>query len=102
MADKAKNHILTPKRDRFCLEYVKDLNGKQAAIRAGFSAKTAESQASRLLRNAKVKARIAELQSGVSKKLGLTQDGVRPQAKQQQFEPVGAGQVGAFIDFFLE
>jgi single-stranded DNA-binding protein len=38
----------------FVHEYLKDLNGKQAAIRAGYSPKTAESQASRLLRNVKV------------------------------------------------
>jgi len=41
-------------RDRFAHEYVIDFNGKQAAIRCGYSPKTAESQASRLLRNVKV------------------------------------------------
>ena len=32
---------LTPKQKRFCDEYLKDLNGTQAAIRAGYSKKTA-------------------------------------------------------------
>jgi phage terminase small subunit len=45
---------LTPKQAAFVREYLVDLNATQAAIRAGFSAKTAESQASRLLRNVKV------------------------------------------------
>lgn len=35
-------------------EYLIDSNGKRAAISAGYSAKTAEAQASRLLRNVKV------------------------------------------------
>ena len=46
---------LTPKQARFVEEYLIDLNGKQAAIRAGYSPGTAEVQASRLLRNAKVR-----------------------------------------------
>ena len=51
---------LTPKQQQFVEEYLVDLNATQAAIRAGYSAKTAEFQASRLLRNAKVQAAIAE------------------------------------------
>jgi phage terminase small subunit len=39
----------TPKQLRFVEEYLKDLNGTQAAIRAGYSARTAAVQASRLL-----------------------------------------------------
>jgi phage terminase small subunit len=46
--------MLTPKQSRFVAEYLIDLNGKQAAIRAGYSAKTAEVQASQLLRIAKI------------------------------------------------
>lgn len=49
------------KQERFCTEYVKDTNGKQAAIRAGYAERSAEMQASRLLRNDKVKQRVAEL-----------------------------------------
>lgn len=45
---------LTPKQQRFVAEYLVDLNATRAAITAGYSAKTAESQASRLLRNVKV------------------------------------------------
>lgn len=37
---------LTEKQKMFCLEYLKDLNGTQAAIRAGYSAKTANRIAS--------------------------------------------------------
>ena len=48
--------MLRAKQEAFCREYLIDLNGKQAAIRAGYSPKTAEVQASRLLSNAKVQA----------------------------------------------
>ena len=46
---------------QFAQEYVVDFNGKQAAIRSGYSEKTAESQASRLLRNVKVRSEIERL-----------------------------------------
>ena len=32
---------LTPKQEKFCIEYLKDFNATQAAIRAGYSEKTA-------------------------------------------------------------
>lgn len=44
----------------FCREYVKDFNGSQACIRAGYSAKTANVQSVRLLANAKIKAWIVD------------------------------------------
>lgn len=42
---------LTPKQSAFVSEYLKDRNGTQAAIRAGYSEKTAQEQSSRLLSN---------------------------------------------------
>lgn len=57
---------LTPKIKRFCEEYIKDLNGTQAAIRAGYSAKTAPEQGSRLLTNVKVQNLISELKQSLS------------------------------------
>lgn len=63
---------LEPRQERFCQEYVKDLNGTQAAIRAGYSAKTANEQASRMLANVNVAARVAELQQTVAEKAGVT------------------------------
>lgn len=45
---------MTPKQERFVAEYVKDLNGTQAATRAGYSARTANEQGARLLANASV------------------------------------------------
>ena len=59
---------LTPKQQRFVEEYLVDLNATQAAIRAGYSKKTAEFQASRLLRNVKVQKAISKAREALSKK----------------------------------
>lgn len=61
---------LTPKQQRFAEEYVVDCNGKQAAIRSGYSEKTAEFQASRLLSNDKVASEIKSLLEKKEKKTG--------------------------------
>ena len=45
--------------ERIYFEYLIDLNAKQAANRAGYSPKTAQEQASRLLSNVKVQNAIA-------------------------------------------
>jgi len=45
---------LTPQQERFAVEYIKDLNGTQAAIRAGYSSKGASAAGSRLLASHKV------------------------------------------------
>lgn len=44
-----KNKSLTPKQSAFVREYLIDMNAKQAAIRAGYSKKTAEWQGPQLL-----------------------------------------------------
>lgn len=45
---------LTPKQQAFVAEYIKDFNGKQAAIRAGYHPARAERTASELLAEGKV------------------------------------------------
>lgn len=60
--------------ERFAREYVIDLNGQQAAIRAGYSAKTAAQAASRLLKKVNVKRIIAELSEKKSKELDISSD----------------------------
>lgn len=68
---------LNPKQKLFVAEYLKDKNGKQAAIRAGYSRKTAEVQASRLLSVAKVKAAVDEALGKVHKKLDISAERIR-------------------------
>ena len=67
---------LPPKRERFCQEYIKDLNGTQAAIRAGYSKRTANEQAAQLLAIISVKSRVEELKAARGKKTGVTQEWV--------------------------
>ena len=67
---------LTPRQLRFCLEYLLGLNGTQAAIRAGYSARTANEQAARLLANVSVQAEIQRLMAERSKRTEITVDEV--------------------------
>lgn len=73
-------HQLSQKAARFVFEYPKDNNGTQAAVRAGFSAKTAAQQASRLLKNVKVQKAIAGLVERVHKKCEVTVERIRYEA----------------------
>lgn len=67
---------LTDKQQRFVDEYLIDLNATQAAIRAGYSTKTADQQGSRMLANVKIKQAVAEKQAQRSKRTGVNQDRV--------------------------
>nr|DAI90229.1 MAG TPA: Terminase small subunit [Caudoviricetes sp.] len=67
---------LTEKQRRFVEEYLIDLNATQAAIRAGYSVKTANEQGSRLLTNVSVQQTIAKAMAERSKRTGINQDRV--------------------------
>lgn len=60
----------------FVKEYLVDLNATQAAIRAGYAAKTAEVQGPRLLGNVRVAAAIAQAMGKRAKRLDITADRV--------------------------
>lgn len=70
----AKKGELTEKQQRFVEEYLIDLNATQAAIRSGYSAKTADVQGSRMLANVKVQQAISEIMANRSKRTGVNQD----------------------------
>ena len=53
--------IMTEKMELFCLEYMKDFNATQAALRAGYSKRTARSIGSENLAKPDIKERIDEL-----------------------------------------
>ncbi len=65
---------LTPNQERFVEEYLLDLNATQAAIRAGYSAKTANEQGSRLLANANVRDAIDAAKKARSERTEITAD----------------------------
>ncbi|EOI6456184.1 terminase small subunit [Yersinia enterocolitica] len=85
---------LTDKQELFAREYLKDLNATQAAIRAGYSEKTAQVQSSRLLSNVMVQQRVSELASERNSRVGIDADYVLRQAVKlhercmQEVEPI--------------
>lgn len=67
---------LTAKQQRFCDEYLIDLNATQAAIRAGYSKKTANEQGARLLANVSIQKYIETRKKDRKKRIEITQDRV--------------------------
>jgi phage terminase small subunit len=65
---------LTEKQKRFCNEYLIDLNGTQAAIRAGYSEKTANRIASENLSKLDIQEYICELKNKRSERVRYSQD----------------------------
>ena len=55
------NQTLTPKQAAFCREYVVDLNATQAAIRAGYSRRTANEQGAQNLAKLSIRAEVGRL-----------------------------------------
>lgn len=62
---------LTTKQETFVREYLIDLNATQAAIRAGYSERSARVNGPRMLSNADVSARVKEIQEERMHQLGL-------------------------------
>lgn len=65
---------ITNKQARFIAEYLVDFNATQAAIRAGYSRRSARKQGSRLRTNADISAIIAERMMSVDEVLARTTD----------------------------
>ncbi|MCF8012454.1 MAG: terminase small subunit [Clostridiales bacterium] len=71
---KQADMALNDREETFCYEYIKDNIGSQAAIRAGYSKKTATEQAARLLSKVKVKAFIDKLKRDRSQRTLIDAD----------------------------
>lgn len=67
---------LNPKRRKFVSEYLKDCNGTQAAIRAGYSPRTANEQAAELLAIPSIRAAVDEKLAALYARNELTVDRV--------------------------
>lgn len=68
---------LNPRQKAFVQEYLVDLNATQAAIRAGYSERTARVQGPRLLSNVAVQREIEKGQDKREKRLEITADRIR-------------------------
>ncbi len=95
---------LTPKQKKFCEEYIVDLNATQAAIRAGYSKRTANEQGSQNLAKLSIQETIQELMAQRSKRTEITADYVLTNLKEvaercMQKKPVlnsGGNETGKF------
>lgn len=67
---------MTPKQEAFVNEYLVDLNATKAAMRAGYSAKTAASQGERLLRNVEITRALQGARKAREERTQITQDRV--------------------------
>ena len=67
---------LNDRQRQFCREYIIDFNATQAAIRAGYSAKTAKSIGQRLLTNVDIQAESQRLMAERSTRTEITADRV--------------------------
>jgi phage terminase small subunit len=85
---------LTPRQARFVEEYLIDLNGTQAAIRAGYSARSADVEASRLLANAKVAESVARAKAERSARVGLHADRVL-----EELAAIGFARMPDFVEW---
>jgi phage terminase small subunit len=92
--NKTMENLINPKQERFCQEYIIDLNATQAAIRTGYSKKTAYSQGQRLLKNVEIKTRIQQLKDERAKRTGITSDRV---LKEIGF--IGFSRISDFVEF---
>jgi phage terminase small subunit len=85
---------LTPKQALFVQEYATDCNATQAAIRAGYSVKTAYSLGQRLLKNAEVAASLSKHQERRLADLEITNERILREAAAIAF-----GTIENFITF---
>ena len=84
---------MTAKQKRFVSEYLVDLNATQAAIRAGYSKRTACEQASRLLANVKISEEIAKRREKLQNKLEITQERVL-----EELAAVGFANAASYVE----
>ncbi len=94
---------LTDRQQQFCDEYMIDLNATQAAIRAGYSAKTANEQAARLLAKVSIKKYIDERRAAQTKRTEIEADWILERLKElaercMQHEPVMERRDGEMVE----
>jgi len=89
---------LTPKQQRFVLEYLQDHNGTRAAIRAGYSDKTAKQQGSRLLTDPRIQAAVRAGQQKVAKNAEVTVDSLMKELEEARKLALKEKQVSAAVN----
>lgn len=93
----ASQKPLSPKHARFVAEYLKDNNATQAAIRAGYSERTAKQQGCRLLTKADVAAAVRKGQKRVAKKAEITVESLAAEFEEARQLARKQGQASAMV-----
>ena len=88
---------LSQKQKKFGREYMVDFNVADAYARAGYSKNGAQSGGSRLLRDSRIQAYIAELEAEATERAGLTVDGVLKNLREDRDAARKAGQFGPAV-----
>jgi phage terminase small subunit len=88
---------LTHKQAAFCREYVCDSNGTQSAIRAGYSERTAQEQASQMLALDHIDAEVKRLQEEIASANNVTVATLLIEAEQARAIAKEAGNAGAMV-----
>lgn len=88
---------MTPKQAAFVREYLVDLNATQAAIRAGYSPKTAKVQGSRLLTKADVAAAVETGRAQRAERVEVKADDVLRDITRIAGKAETAGEYGAAL-----
>ena len=95
MAKKStKPKKLTPKQERFCQEYVIDFNATQAAIRAGYSKKTAHATGQENLRKPIISETIAKSKAKLADTAGVTVEQIT-----EEFKKIAFGEVSKNLTY---
>lgn len=90
----SKPKKLAPKRAAFVREYLKDFNGTQAAIRAGYSERAAKQEASRLLTNADVQSAVFDGQQKTTERAEISVERVV-----REYGRIAFAKIADFYDF---
>jgi phage terminase small subunit len=85
---------LTDRQERFVAEYLRDLNGTAAAIRAGYAAGSARFKASKLLANVAIQEAIAKAKKERARRMNISAGRVL-----RELVLVGFSDIGELIDF---
>jgi hypothetical protein len=88
---------LTARQQRFVEEFVKDANATQAAVRAGFSKKSARRQGTRLSTDVHIRAAVDALRIPVVAAIGITLEGHLAELAALREEAKRLGQVSAAV-----
>jgi hypothetical protein len=88
---------MRPRQEAFVREYAIDMNATQAAIRAGYSEKTAYSQGQRLLKNVEVSAAIEDTQEAHAERCNVTIDGLTDELEAARILAYSNGQASAAV-----